>query len=162
MKNYNFLGLLILSISFLMFGCKKKLNIDLAVTAFNVEIKQHISTPTLADVYLTGVVKNIGESDYISGESQQLVNLYESVPGVSTPNVRKSISFTNLDMGEEVILRDTIRNWSKATEFPNNYRVEIVYDPDIYIDGNEHNDDINSSNNFKEILGTFIHSLFPI
>ena len=51
---------------------------------------------------------------------------------------------TNLAPGASLTL-SWERDWNSSSpsegEFPNSYRLLISYDPDIYMDGNDNNDD---------------------
>ena len=55
------------------------------------------------------------------------------------------------------------RDWNSSSpsegEFPNSYRLLILYDPDIYMDANKDNDDCNQNNNKKERSGTEINDM---
>ncbi|GAQ94575.1 hypothetical protein TAGGR_1759 [Thermodesulfovibrio aggregans] len=113
-------------------------------------------------VRITGVVKNAGSEPYISGPNQQAVHLYEFIPGGSPRLVAKK-NFQNLNPGQQITVTYE-RNWDAAStsegEFPSSYRVVIVYDPDIRMDGNPKNDDCNLNNNEKERSGADINRLF--
>lgn len=95
-------------------------------------------------VKITGTIKNVGRSAFVSGRGQQIVTLWEDRRMVARRD------FTNLGVGESVSL-SFVRNWDASSpaegEFPPTYKVVIGYDPDLYIDGNVRNDDCSSSNN---------------
>lgn len=113
-------------------------------------------------VRITGVVKNIGMESYISGPNQQEVFLYEGPMGGTSKLVARK-KFQNLNPGQEVTVTYE-RQWDASSpsegEFPPSYKVIIVYDPDIRLDGNPKNDDCNMNNNQKERSGTEINALF--
>ncbi len=53
------------------------------------------------------------------------------------------------------------REWTDATrEFPPTYRAVIVYDADILLDGNPHNNDCNWNDNELEVSGSGANELF--
>jgi hypothetical protein len=91
-------------------------------------------------VRITGTVRNRGASDFDSGEGQQSLLLFEDTTLVS------SVDFE--DVPRDGIVQVTFdRVWSTQDEFrPASYTVDITYDPDIFIDGNENNDDCRTSN----------------
>ncbi|MGC4086786.1 MAG: hypothetical protein QM756_02595 [Polyangiaceae bacterium] len=105
-------------------------------------------------------VKNVG-LPYVTGPNQQLLNLYEIVPG-STPRLVASQPFANLASGEVASVSIT-RLWNSSSpaegEFPPSYRAVISYDPDIAIDGNTRNDDCHPENNSIERSGTAINAM---
>lgn len=136
--------------------------IDLSATAINFSVvtckdKLH------ATVQVEGVVKNTGGLSYSTGANQQVALLYEN--SGSRPRLVATKVFQNLSPGQEVRVTYT-RAWYKASpaegEFPPTYILIISYDPDIYIDGNDNNDDSNSANNKMEKSGSEINAMsFP-
>ncbi len=114
-------------------------------------------------VRITGVVRNVG-GPYLSSDGQQSVALYEIPLGGSLPPTpTSSQAYKDLGSGNEV--RVTFeRNWDSSSpsegEFPPDYRVMLMYDPDISADGNERNDDCVSTNNMLEESGSGINDLF--
>jgi hypothetical protein len=50
--------------------------------------------------------------------------------------------------------------WDVAFEFPPSYRLAIGYDPDIFTDGNEENDDCDLEGNSRELRGVQVDALF--
>lgn len=104
-------------------------------------------------VQITGVVKNRGTLAFESRPNQQAVHLYEGNRLVARQ------AFQNLAPGQEVRVSFT-RNWSTSTEFPPVYKVMVIYDPDIRLDGNEKNDDSNLRNNQTSRPGEQINALF--
>lgn len=113
---------------------------DPAVTAINYQLLSTTS-PTSGNVRITGVVRNRGTMLFNSGEGQQSVYIYEGSELVATQD------FTTVAVNATVEVTYE-RNWSTQDEFrPPSYTVLLAYDPDIYLDGNEENDDCNSDNN---------------
>lgn len=88
-------------------------------------------------IIITYGVRNVGSVDYVSGANQQLFNVYLG------GRTHRSYPFQNLRAGESVQWSETYQPF----EFPVTYRVMVVFDPDIFMDGNPRNDDCNSSNN---------------
>lgn len=114
-------------------------------------------------VRITGIVRNVG-GPYISSDGQQSVALYEiPLGGTLPPTPTATQAFKDLGSGNEVRVTYE-RDWDSSSpsegEFPPNYRVMLMYDPDITADGNERNDDCDSSNNMLEKSGTGINDLF--
>lgn len=60
----------------------------------------------------------------------------------------------------EVIDVNTIINWDASLEFPPDFTLTLEYDPDLFVDGNPHNDDRNSFNNSVTKPGSEIHGMF--
>lgn len=99
-------------------------------------------------VKIEGVVKNTGGLAWTSGANQQSVLLYEDNGG--RLQLVATQSFQNLAPGAEIKVSYS-RAWNRSSpaegEFPPKYVLVIGFDPDIYIDGNDNNDDSNYSNN---------------
>ena len=113
---------------------------DPQATAINYTLLS-TTTSTSGDVRITGVVTNRGMESFLSSQGQQAAYLYEGSELVATQE------FINLAVDATVEVSYE-RNWSTQDEFrPPSYTVLIAYDPDIYIDGNDNNDDCNSNNN---------------
>lgn len=120
-----------------------KNTIDPAVT----DIKFATIKKTTGDkLKITGVVKNIGGKNFVSGVNQQFIQLWEIRSGVDRRKL-KDQAFTNLNAGQEIKISIELPAIKPGKEFPPDYQVVIVYDPDIYIDANKANDDAVSSNN---------------
>lgn len=101
--------------------------------------------PSGDKLMIQGIVKNIGGKDFSSGTKQQ-IQLWE----VSTPTSRKmvqQIEFSSLRAGQEISINYERPALKPSDEFPPNYEVLIVYDPDIFSDANPNNDDANMKNN---------------
>lgn len=95
---------------------------------------------------ITGLVKNIGGKNYSSSANQQFIQLWEIRSGTDRRKI-KDLAFTNLNAGQEIKIIMELPAIKPGKEFPPDYQVIIVYDPDIYIDANKANDDALSSNN---------------
>ena len=137
----------------------KKNNIDPAAIAINFSVVS-CKTAFTGTVKIEGVVKNTGANMYTGDAVQAAVILYETVPG-GTSRAVASATFTHLESQGQRIVSFT-RNWDKSAEFPPVYKLVIVYDPDIYIDGNDSNDDMNTNNNSTQREGSDINKIkFP-
>lgn len=119
----------------------------------------------VADATITGTITNIEET-FSSGMGQQAILLYERSLGTpaGNPGVEVArVDFTNLAAGQTLSISYT-RSWDASSpaegEFPPDYRLVLSYDPDLFIDGNENNDDTNSSNDTLERNGQGINQLF--
>lgn len=113
-------------------------------------------------VRISGTVTNNGLKNFQSGRNQQSIILYEIVPGARPREVARR-NFINLAAGQSINV-SFVRNWNISSpaegEFPPSYRVCLTYDPDIYIDGNDNNNDCNQRNNCKTENGSQISRLF--
>lgn len=121
--------------------------IDLTASSINftiVKCKDRFN----GSVIVEGVVKNTGGLAWTSGVNQQSALLYEDNGG--RLQLVASQSFRNLAPGAVVKVSYT-RTWNRSSpaegEFPPKYVLVIGFDPDIYIDGNDNNDDSNYANN---------------
>lgn len=83
-------------------------------------------------------VANASGVDYVSNPGQQAL-VVNGTNGGNSGNV----PFTNLPAGQSVVWTDTFHPF----EFPASYSAQVVFDPDIRLDGNPQNDDCRSSNN---------------
>jgi len=95
---------------------------------------------------VSGMVKNIGGKDFESGQNQQIIQLWEII----TPSNRrmlKQVPFVRLAAGQEIKIEYDLPALKPGNEFPPDYQVLIVYDPDILIDANKNNDDARDANN---------------
>jgi hypothetical protein len=115
------------------------------------------TTPFQGRVRITGIVRNDG-AVFDSNAGQQSAALYEEVPGVGSRRVSLR-EFEDLAPGESISLSYE-REWDTAIEFQPSYRLEISYDPDIFIDGNPRNDDCDQDNNQLERSGEDVNALF--
>ena len=110
---------------------------------------------------ITGTVTNIGDN-FSSGTGQQAILLYEKPLGASSllpEHLVATLEFVNLGANESLNVSYT-RFWSRSEEFPPDYVLVISYDPDLFLDGNESNDDTNHDNNSVTESGFAIHDLF--
>ncbi len=112
-----------------------------------------MTSSTTGTVLITGVVENKGSGDFDSNPGQQSVLLYEGT------TLLAQTDFEDLAPGETVSVSAEV-DWSTSNEFPPTYRVVISYDPDIFIDGNEANDDCATSDNALSRDGAEINDLF--
>ena len=113
------------------------------------------ASPTTGTVRIDGVVENKGGSTFDSGAGQQSVQLYEGT--AITPVAQQN--FEDLAVGATVTVSYTL-DWTTSTEFPPTYRVYINLDPDIFIDGNENNDECPVTDNAMEVTGAQINTEF--
>lgn len=117
--------------------------IDPAVTGITFTT---VKLSTGDKLVIKGTVKNIGGKTFESGSNQQVIQLFE----IRTPTNRvmlKQLPFSRLTPGQELKIEHTLPALKPGDEFPPDYQVLIVYDPDIFIDANKNNDDGNLKNN---------------
>lgn len=107
-----------------------------AVIEIRFEVIEPLSGPddTTGRVRISAVVRNVGTTTFDTGDDQQSVQLFEDGTMVA------EATFNDLPVGAEVIASFD-RDWDVTLEFPPTYRGLIVYDPDVFIDGNPLNDD---------------------
>lgn len=133
-----------------------KKDIDLAVEKINLSIVSRKDNYR-GRVKMEVVVKNVGRRNYTTGAEQQVAILYENTPGAGSRAVATK-AFGNVAVNGTVKF-SYYKDWQTSDEFPPTYTAVIVFDPDIYIDGNDNNDDSNASNNKKTVEGAQINSL---
>lgn len=138
------------------FDFKKIKNIDLIAEAINFSVVR-ADGEFSGTVKIEGVVRNAGTSDYTSNANQQIALLYEQILGGKTTLVARQ-PFKDLAVNATVKVSFT-RQWDKSQEFPPTYTLIISFDPDIYIDGNNNNDDSNTANNKISKSGEAINAL---
>lgn len=113
-------------------------------------------------VRITGIVKNIGSKAFIAGLNQAKAYLYEMPPGSSSGSVKAQREIRNLAPGATMALVYE-RDWNSSSpaegEFPPSYRLQILLDPDIYMDASKDNDDCTQDNNKKDRSGTDINGM---
>jgi hypothetical protein len=113
-------------------------------------------------IRITGIVKNVGGKAFNSGPNQAKAYLYEVPIGASSGRIVAQREIRTLAAGATMQLVYE-RDWNSSSpsegEFPPNYRLQILYDPDIYMDANKDNDDCNQNNNKKERSGTEINAM---
>ncbi|MCK5221277.1 MAG: hypothetical protein KAR14_06845 [Candidatus Aminicenantes bacterium] len=126
---------------------------DPAAHKINFTLLQQTATFT-GRVQITGVVKNVGLKEFKGGGG--MAYLYEG------STLRKTKVFSNLLPGGTISL-SYIRTWYAASpsegEFPPTYKLVILYDPDILLDGNKDNDDCTLNNNKLTRSGSGINDL---
>jgi hypothetical protein len=131
-------------------------NIDPAATAINFSVVS-CKTAFAGRVKIEGVIKNNGANGFLAAANQAVVILYETIPGGTTKAVASRV-FTSLATQGEIKISFT-REWNKADEFPPGYKVVIAYDPDIYTDSRNSNDDANTNNNVFQREGSEINKI---
>lgn len=104
-------------------------------------------------IRLTGTVRNIGLQTFDSSAGQQSVWILSSGILVAQQD------FEDLAPAEEVTITYET-TWSRSTEFPPTFTLMLSYDPDIFIDGNENNDDCRTTDNELELTPTEINAVF--
>lgn len=130
--------------------------IDPAALSLTAVVKRRLSAHTV-ELAIVGVVTNIGSEDFVSGKGQQAVRLYEHAPGAkAVPVVTEE--FGKLPSGKKIVV-ELKRSWSRSAEFPQDFRLQIDYDPDIRMDGNRRNDDVVVKDNAKELKGTKVTAI---
>ncbi|MFZ1751598.1 MAG: hypothetical protein WAU01_15475 [Saprospiraceae bacterium] len=117
--------------------------IDPATTSITFKI---IKLSTGDRLQIIGIVKNIGGKNFRSNSNQQHIQLWENYASDNKKMV-KQIPFTNLNSNEDIKIIYERAAFKPGNEFPPDYQVFIVYDPDIFIDNNLNNDDANLNNN---------------
>lgn len=117
------------------------------------------TTATSGRVEIKGIVDNYGMEEFRSGQGQQSAQLFEGNTLVAE-NLLVEHEFLNLAL-DETISVEYERDWDTADEFlPSEYTLYVNLDPDIFIDGNEQNDDCNTNNNMLQRSTTDINALF--
>ncbi len=98
------------------------------------------------DFSLRGTVVNRGSSDWHSRPGQQAAHLSQGA------NLRAVARFPSLAAGARVNTSFArVERWLPSQEFQQGFELRISYDPDIFIDGNERNDDCQLRNNQTSI-----------
>ncbi|AXT52789.1 hypothetical protein D1818_18880 [Aquimarina sp. BL5] len=136
--------------------------IDLDATSITFTIVKDDNFTGTATI--TGTITNNGDANFNSNSGQQAIRLYQRNLGTPAPGeLVDTVSFTNLDAGETLIVNCS-RPWNSSSpaegEFPPDYRIVIDYDPDIFIDGNDQNNDSDLTNNDLTVSGSGINDLF--
>lgn len=134
-------------------------DITFDVTGIDTDLQDFEGT-----VVITATVTNLGPDNYESGANQQGLILQESGNGTMLGwTTEASVNFGDLAVGETVTATYT-RTWDISSpaegEFPPYYKAYISFDPDIKIDGNESNDDENTSNDELIESGEQINNMF--
>lgn len=136
---------------------------DPAVVRIDFSIRKDKFHPTRGTAMIIAVVKNVGTAPYNTRAGQQNVQIFEMPLGGTPGPAKKVCDFGSLLVNAEYRC-ELDRPWDSSSpaegEFPPNYKAMIVYDPDIRLDGNPKNDDINSKNNQLQVSGARINDLF--
>lgn len=122
---------------------------------FNLVSQDSDSTGT---VEIVGAVENLGSGTFDSSAGQQAVQIWAG-QSLTSLSMLASQSFEDLAPGAQVTVSHEVQ-WNTSNEFPPIYRVILSYDPDIYIDGNDNNDDCATSDNALQRDGSEINNLF--
>lgn len=117
------------------------------------------SSATTGVVRISGKIKNIGNANFSSNAQQQYAVIYERALGTTTETEEVALNFTTLSAGEETTFFYD-REWDTAIEFQPEFILRIVMDPDIALDGNPNNDDVNFNNHQIILQGNLINNLF--
>ncbi len=104
--------------------------------------------PTSGTILIKGIVDNVGQEDFESVAGSQSVELWADGSPVATTD------FIDVAIDATVTVEYELL-WDTQSEFApvQTYKLIVSYDPDIYDDGIETNDDCRSSNNML-IRGT--------
>ncbi|MEZ5009255.1 MAG: hypothetical protein R2753_14025 [Chitinophagales bacterium] len=129
--------------------------VDMVFTSDDLDPDNQVFSGT---VKITGIVVNTGTTDFVSGTNQQAIVLDE-VPIAGSPVEKVRLPFARLNAGDTLRISYD-RAWSLSNEFPPSFKVSLTYDPDIFIDGNENNDDNDLTNNSITKTGYDIHNSF--
>lgn len=139
------------------------INCDPAAVRIDFSIRKDKFHPTRGTAKIVAVVKNVGTDVYNTRAGQQNVQIFEMPLGGVAGPAKKVCDFGTLYVGAEYRC-EYDRPWDSSSpaegEFPPNFKAMIVYDPDIRLDGNPKNDDINMKNNQVQAPGTRINDLF--
>ncbi len=130
---------------------------DLAVVDIKFSIVRKYSQ-FRGKVRITGVVKNVGNADYISHPNQQMIVMDMGDP----THPLKTKNFQNLKAGETITINYEM-DWNSSSpnegEFPPTFKVYLTYDPDIGADNLKTNDDCNPNNNSMSKSGKAINDM---
>lgn len=164
MKNLKKLTMVILVFTCIFSACdndddKDEEIIDLKADAITYSMVTQTSATT-GEVRITGHIKNVGNTNFSSSLGQQTAFLIERTLGTTTETTMATANLPAIiNAGNEITFSYT-RNWDTTIEFQNEISLKITYDPDIFIDGNPKNDDVNLNNNTLILEGNTINSLF--
>jgi len=120
-----------------------------------VVLSRDAAHPTRGRIRVTGVIRNIGNAEFVSDPRQAKALLAETPPG-GHPTVRAEQAIARLAPGASLTLNYET-TWDTAREFPSKFTLRVDYDPDILSDANRKNDDCNSNNNSRELSGEQIN-----
>jgi hypothetical protein len=111
---------------------------------------------------VVATIRNSGNQNYRSGANQQIATIYRRPLGGGAAVAIGSGNFASLNAGGQTTVTSAAQSgWSKSDEFPPGFEARIVYDPDIYLDGNSANDDCSSANNVRTITGAQVNASLP-
>lgn len=114
------------------------------------------TSSTEGTVRITGVIQNTGSSAFDSGVGQQSVQLYQGTNFQQAPVAQTDFE----DLAAGGVLTVTYETtWSRSTEFPPDFALYINLDPDLFIDGNEANDECPTTDNLLTRAGSEINDL---
>lgn len=128
---------------------------SLAVVRIDYEILSTTS-PTEGTIRVTGVIQNQGTADYNSGAGQQSLQLYRGLNFLQQPVAQTD--FTDLAAGATLTVTYDVA-WNTSTEFPQSFVVYIGLDPDLFLDGNEANDECPTTDNLLSRSGEEVNDL---
>ncbi len=130
---------------------------NLTVLRIDFELVEQTSEST-GTVRITGVAENTGSGVFDSSAGQQSLQLY-SGQSLNSLTLLETQEFVDVMPGEQIMVTHTM-SWSTTDEFPPLFQAVLSYDPDIYIDGNDDNDDCATSDNAVQRDGSEINDLF--
>jgi len=120
-----------------------------------VILSRDAAHPMRGQIRITGVVRNVGNAEFVSDPRQAKAILFETPQGAS-PTDRAHQAIARLAPGASLTLTYQT-SWDSAREFPPKYTLLVDYDPDIRSDANRKNDDCNANNNRRELTGEQIN-----
>ncbi len=98
------------------------------------------------NIWLDAVIHNNGSVPFISQSTQQMVTFYHGERVL----LSRPWGVWQIPPGAN-IFENHIVHWDRASEFPAGFTAAIIYDPDIFIDGNPQNDDCVMTNNKSSV-----------
>lgn len=122
-----------------------------AITAMTVEVLE--KDGFTGRIRITAVVTNAGLQPFNSSPNQQSVGIWQDGERLATQQ------FEDLGVGESVTVSYET-DWNAAAEFIADFIGIVGYDPDIFIDGNEENDDCRSIDNELSLTAQQINEQF--
>jgi len=128
---------------------------SLAVVRIDYEILSTTSA-TEGTVRVTGVIQNTGTGTYDSGAGQQSLQLYRGLDFQQQPVAQTD--FEDLAPGATLTVTYDVA-WDTSAEFPQSFVLYISLDPDLFIDGNEANDECPTSDNLLSRSGEEVNAL---
>ncbi len=104
---------------------------------------------------IRGQLKNIGNSNYVSRNNQQVLFLHQ----VGRSNHITNWNFSRLNRGKVMNVHVPVIN-QPGGEFVPSYELALSFDPDIYLDKNPANDDHNRRNNQATLSNRTLSAAF--